>query len=118
LEVHAEARPIRHQVIEIPESVADISEFRLHPVQCACGATTCAELPVEVPRGMMGPRLVALVALLTANCHVSRRKEQQFFKDVLGVESRWARSPSPRRSRRRRCSDLWPRRWTTRSAPP
>jgi hypothetical protein len=34
-----------------PRLVADISEFRLHRVQCARGATTCAELPVGHPTG-------------------------------------------------------------------
>jgi hypothetical protein len=34
----------------------------------------------------MGPTLVALVALLSANCHVSRRKVQQLLSDVLGVD--------------------------------
>jgi hypothetical protein len=69
----ADASPVLHQVVEIPELSPDVTEFRLHHVKCACGTTTCGALPAGTPRGMMGPRLVAFVALLSANCHVSRR---------------------------------------------
>ena len=34
----------------------------------------------------MGPALLALVGLLTASCHVSRRKRQGLLRDVLNVD--------------------------------
>lgn len=86
LDQRVDPSPVLHQVVEIPELAPDVTEFRLHRVRCACGTTTCGSLPEGTPRGMMGPRLVAFVALLTANCHVSRRKVQQLLKDVLGVD--------------------------------
>jgi transposase len=82
----ADASPVLHQVVEIPELSPDVTEFRLHRVKCACGTTTCGALPAGTPRGMMGPRLVAFVALLSANCHVSRRKVRQLLKDILGID--------------------------------
>lgn len=81
-----DSSPVLHQVVEIPALRPDVTEFRLHRVKCACGVTTCGPLPEGTPRGMMGPRLVALVSLLSANCHVSRRKVKLLLKDILGVD--------------------------------
>lgn len=76
---------LRHQVIDIPPIQPDVTEFRRHRVTCDCGVTTCGPLPEGTPSGMVGPRLLALVAILAANCHVSRRKVQALLRDVLGV---------------------------------
>lgn len=78
--------PVLHQVVDLPPVTPDVTEFRLHRVTCGCGVTTCGELPKGTPTGMLGPRLLALVALLVAGCHVSRRKAQGLLRDVLGVE--------------------------------
>lgn len=77
--------PHVHQVVDIPPIEPDVTEFRRHRVTCGCGVTTCGALPEGAPAGMVGPRLLALVAILTANCHVSRRKVQALLRDVLGV---------------------------------
>lgn len=82
----ADESPVLHQVVEIPELSPDVTEYRLHRVTCPCGQTTCGSLPPATPRGMLGPRLVAFIALLSANCHVSRRKVKQLLKDVLGID--------------------------------
>ena len=52
--------PIRHQVVDVPkiEPVAD--DYWQHRVTCRCGETTCGELPVGVPHGMLGPQVLAL----------------------------------------------------------
>jgi len=81
-----DAKPLRHQVIEVPEIKPEVHEFRQHRVTCACGATTCGPLPVGTPAGLFGPRLLALVALLTGTMHVSRRKVQRLLSDVLGID--------------------------------
>lgn len=78
--------PIRHQIVEIPEVTPDVHEFRLHRVTCSCGVTTCAALPAGTPAGMFGPRLLALIAVLTGSMHVSRRKVQLLLRDLLGIE--------------------------------
>lgn len=81
-----DASPHLHQVIDIPHVAPDVTEFRQHRVTCACGVTTCGALPAGAPTGMLGPRLLALVAILTASCHVSRRKVQALLRDVLNVD--------------------------------
>ena len=78
--------PHLHQVVDIPPVAPDVTEFRQHRVTCACGVTTCGALPSGTPTGMLGPRLLALVAILTASCHVSRRKVQALLRDVLGID--------------------------------
>jgi len=79
--------PLRHQVLEIPDIKPVVHEFRQHRVECkGCGETTCGALPVGTPTGILGARLLALVALLTGEMHVSRRKVQRLLSDVLGIE--------------------------------
>jgi transposase len=76
-----------HQVIDLPSDIQpDVTNYYLHSVGCECGETTCAVLPLGIPRGMLGPRLLALVGVLIAACHVSRRKVQALLSDVLSVE--------------------------------
>jgi hypothetical protein len=61
----AVGEPVRHQVTELPPVRAGVTEHQLQHVQCAaCGTTTCAGLPPDVPRGAFGPRLQATVAVL------------------------------------------------------
>jgi transposase len=81
-----DADPIRHQVIDVPkiEPVAD--DYWLHRVACRCGETTCAEIPDGVPRGMLGPQVLALIAVLVTDGHMSRRKVQRLLRDAFGIE--------------------------------
>lgn len=78
--------PIRHQVIDVPkiEPVAD--DYWLHRVTCRCGETTCGTAPVGVPSGMLGPQVLALIAVLTADGHMSRRKVQSLLAAVFGID--------------------------------
>lgn len=77
--------PLRHQVIEAPVAKPDVTEHRRHAVRCACGHVTRAKLPDGVPCGMCGPRLTALIALLTGAFHMSRRSARVLLSDLLGV---------------------------------
>lgn len=81
-----DASPIRHQVVEVPPITPDVTEYRLHRVACDCGKVTCGILPAGVPRGMCGPRLTALIGLLSGNYKLSRRDAASFLSDVLGVK--------------------------------
>jgi transposase len=66
---------VPHHVTELPVLRAVVTEHRLHRVACgACGATTCATLPPEVPAGATGPRLQATVATLSGPYRLSRRQ--------------------------------------------
>jgi transposase len=86
LPVVDDAEAVRHQVVDLPEIVPDVTEHRLHAADCdECGHRTRALLPTGVPPSMWGPRLLALVGLLTGSCRVSRRQTVMFLEDVLGI---------------------------------
>lgn len=79
-----EAKPLRHQVWEVPEIRPLVKEYQLHRLLCpTCGITTCAELPAGVPNGQAGARLVALVALLMGCFRQSKRRVALFLEQVL-----------------------------------
>lgn len=81
-----ELEPVRHQVIEIPRIVPDVTEYVLGRRCCTiCMTVTAARLPKGTPCGMCGPRLMALIALLTGAYHLSRRNTATLLGDVLGV---------------------------------
>jgi len=78
--------PLRHQVVEIPRIVPDVTEYVLGRRRCPiCQTVTTARLPHGTPRGMCGPRLMGLIALLTGAYHLSRRDSAELLGDVLGV---------------------------------
>jgi transposase len=77
--------PERFQVVEIPPITPHVKEFHLHTVACTCGAVTKAKLPPEV-RGVFGPRLGAVVSLLTGKYRLSKRMAQDALRDLLGVQ--------------------------------
>lgn len=78
--------PLRHQVVDIPkiEPVAD--DYWLHRVTCNCGESTCGAPPSGVPQGMLGAQVLALIAVLTADGHMSRRKVQGLLSAVFGLD--------------------------------
>ncbi len=46
----SDPEPLRHQVWELPEIKAHVTEYQRHRLECpCCGETTCAELPAGVP---------------------------------------------------------------------
>lgn len=78
--------PQRRQVWEIPPVEPTVEEHRLHSLECAgCGKHTRASLPVGVPAGAFGPRLEALVGLLTGAYRISKRNVVQLLSDCFGV---------------------------------
>jgi len=82
----AVGEPVRHQVTELPPVRAVVTEHQLQHVRCgACGTTTCAGLPAEVPAGAFGPRLQATVAVLAGRYRLSRREVVGVCTDVLGA---------------------------------
>ena len=80
-------QPHRHQVTEIPPVVAEVSEYRLHTLTCpSCGETTRAPLPAGVPQGAFGPRLQAMVSLLSGRYHLSKRETVAIMADFFQAE--------------------------------
>jgi transposase len=76
-----------HQVVELPPITPDVTEYVLGRRQCPhCQTVTTARLPRGVPRGMCGPRLMALIALLTGAYNLTRRNAVALLDDVLGIQ--------------------------------
>lgn len=79
--------PTVHQVTEVPEVVARVTEYRLHALCCThCDRRTAATLPDDVPRSAFGPRLQAIVALLTGYFHLSKRNAENMLEDIFHVQ--------------------------------
>ena len=77
----------RHQVTEIPPVVAEVTEYRLHTLTCLeCGTETCAKLPPGVPQGAFGPRLQAMVSLLSGQYHLSKRETAEVMADFFKAD--------------------------------
>jgi transposase len=84
-ERHSTGEPRRHQVTELPEIEAHITEYRCPLVVCpACGKTTQAPLPDEVA-GQFGPQLTALIAYLTVVCRLPRLVVQRLLEGALQI---------------------------------
>ena len=75
----------RYQVTEVPPIRPHTTEFRCNGVTCTCGYTTFARAEGVVPASPFGPRLMALIAMLTGVYHLSRRRAVTLLHDVLGV---------------------------------
>jgi transposase len=80
--------PVRHQVLDLPPIVqAEVTEHHRNRVQCPnCRAVTLAQLPPDVPQGMFGPGLCAMVAWLLGGYRLSRRQCQSLLKTGFGVD--------------------------------
>ena len=72
--------PLRHQVTERRQVVAETFEYQLQTLECpGCGTRTSAELPAEAPRGAFGPRVQAIVAALSGQYHLSKRQREELM---------------------------------------
>ena len=78
-----DARPLRHQVWELPDLKPLVSEYQQHRLVCVCGQSTCGQLPEGVPTGQAGPRLIAFSALLMACFRQSKRRAAWFLSMIL-----------------------------------
>ena len=63
-----------HQVVDVPPSVAEVTEYRRYRRACTCGAVTAATFPAEVPDACVGPRLQAIMSTLSGRYRLSRRE--------------------------------------------
>jgi transposase len=63
-----------------------VTEYQMAVRHCpACGKRTRADLPAGVPRRPFGPRLTAVVALLSGRYRLSRREVRQLLHDLWAV---------------------------------
>lgn len=76
----------RFQTVELPQPKAHVTEWRLHGVDCPrCNHRTWADA-APIPVSPFGPRLCAVIALLTGVYHLSRRATVSALSDLLGVD--------------------------------
>lgn len=82
-----DSAPYRHQVSDIPSVVVEVMEYRVHTLACGqCGWETSAELPAGVPASAFGPRLQAMISLLSGRYHLSKRDAAEVMSDFFGAE--------------------------------
>lgn len=78
--------PTWHQVAELPEMAAHVTEYQGHFRACpCCGALNHAPIPAELKAHSIGPRLAATLAYLTGRHHVSQRGLEEMAEDVFDV---------------------------------
>jgi len=82
-----DSHPYRHQVAEVPPVKVEVTEYRLHTLNCAaCGTTTRAKLPEGVPQGGFGPRFQSKVSILSGKYHLSKREIVGILGDFYNVK--------------------------------
>src|SRR5205823_2827783 len=80
------SRVWRHQVVELLALTMRVTEYQMAMRRCtACGHRTRASLPPGVPRRRFGPRLTAVVALLSGRYRLSCREVRQLVEDLWAV---------------------------------
>lgn len=78
--------PRLHQVFELPQVKATVTQYELHSLACSrCGEHTTAELPAGVPTGAFGPSVTAMIALLLGVYRLGKRPVQQLLEDLFGL---------------------------------
>src|SRR6476646_9623790 len=78
--------PVRHQVAELPELAAEITEYQGHARTCpGCGQVTRATIPDAVRDHSVGPRLTATLSYFSG-CHgVNKRGVEEISETVFQV---------------------------------
>jgi transposase len=75
--------PTWHQVAELPELAAIVTEHQGHARACSgCGHVTCGVIPPEIRASTIGPRLAATMSYLAGRHHIGRRGVEE--SDALG----------------------------------
>jgi transposase len=72
--------------VEIPKITPTVTEYQCYCGTCErCGRRHWGEIPKGVPAGMLGPRAMAVVALLSGKYHLSKRQVGEILADLLGT---------------------------------
>jgi transposase len=81
-----EPEPTWHQVAEIPELAAEITEHQGHARTCpCCGHINREEIPPEIRAHAIGPRLAAVMSYFSGCHHLSRRAVEEVVETVFEV---------------------------------
>jgi transposase len=78
--------PQWHQVAELPEIAAVVTEHQGHSRTCPeCGLLNCAEIPSAVRAHVIGPRLAAVMSYFSGRHHNGKRGVQEIVATVFQV---------------------------------
>ncbi|HEY3665415.1 MAG TPA: IS66 family transposase [Polyangiaceae bacterium] len=82
-----DASATRYQQIEVPPLEPRTTEWRRHQVTCPCCGykTRAAYDGAQIPASPFGPRLMAIMGLLTGVYHLGRRRAVELLSDIVGV---------------------------------
>jgi len=76
----------RHQVTELPRRAVKVTEHQAMACTCRrCGQITRQRIPEELTRSVLGARLSAAIASVSARVHGSRRAVEELLEEVLGA---------------------------------
>jgi transposase len=78
--------PTWHQVAELPDVAAVVTEHRGHTRTCPqCGTRTHAAIPADARAHVAGPRLTAAITYLSGARHDSKRGVEEVVEALFGV---------------------------------
>jgi transposase len=78
--------PRWHQVAELPELAAIVTEYQAHARTCpACGLLNQETIPPEIRAHTLGPRLAAVMSYLSGRHHRGKRAVQEIVETVFRV---------------------------------
>ena len=78
--------PSWHQVAELPELAAVITEHQAHARRCPdCGHLNRGEIPPAIRAHVIGPRLAAVMSYFSGRHHLSRRAVEEIVETVFEV---------------------------------
>jgi transposase len=78
--------PSWHQVAELPDTAAHVTEYQGHYRTCpGCGTLNHAAIPAELKASSVGPRLAAALAYFAGCHHVSKRGLEDIAEAVFEV---------------------------------
>ena len=82
----ADPEPTWHQVAELPELTALITEHQGHARTCpGCGQLNRSEIPPAVRVHVIGPRLAAVMSYFSSRHHIGRRGVEEVVETVFEV---------------------------------
>ncbi len=77
----------RHQVLDLPEVKFLVTEHRCYQGTCQqCQLQHRAGLPDDIPKGQMGPGLIAWISLLNSQYHLSLCQAEQLLEQQWSLK--------------------------------
>lgn len=76
----------RHQVWELVDRRPQVTEYRVERRRCGCGVVRRGKLPAGVTKSVVGPRLMAVVVLLTGEYRLSKRAASRLVNELYRIK--------------------------------